>query len=429
VIGQDKALEKKVDEYLRPVLDMDLISGSVLIARKGEILLAKGYGPSNREYDIPNTPETKFRLGSMTKQFTAMAIMILMERELLDVGDPISKFYPEYLDGDKITVHHLLTHTSGIPNYNNLAEYGEKLMLSWDINRVVDWFKGEPLQFEPGERFAYSNSGYVLLAWIIEHLSGVSYADFLRANIFEPLGMHNSGQDVYTTVLENRATGHIFYGEEIMQAPYRDMGFTSGAGSLYSTIMDLFLWDQALYKNTLITLESRKKMFTPEQQTYAYGWFVQELYDRPVITHRGAINGFMTNIDRLVDDSLLIVALFNYETLFSYRIRGGLAAVALGLEHKPLLVDPPIEVPAEILQTYTGQYQVTPEIIITVTLENGNLFVQEPDAPRRQGSAQSENMFFFRDMNAFIRFDSNEEGEINRMTIQQGAHNFRAAKI
>jgi len=267
------------------------------------------------------------------------------------------------------------------------------------------------------------------LAWIIEHLSGTSYADFLREHIFNPLGMNDSGQDVFTTVLTNRATGHAFYGDEVIQAPYRDMPFISGAGSVYSTVMDLYKWDQALYSDTLISAETRRKMFTPEKETYAYGWFVQELFGHPVITHRGAINGFMANIDRFVDDSILVVALLNYESLFAYRVRGGLAALALGEKPQPLLADPSVEVPSDMLTSYAGQYQVTPEIIVSVIVENGALYVQEPDEPKKAGAAQSENMFFIRDMNAFVRFDTNDARVVTRMIVQQGAHSYQGAKI
>ena len=178
--ANDPALEAEVDACLQPLLDLDLISGSILIAKGGKILLAKGYGPANREYGIPNTPETKFRLGSMTKQFTAMGILVLADRGKLSLDDPLANYLPDYPNAEKITLHQLLSHTSGVLSYNAVQGYGENYIKPWSIDEVIEWFKDDPLQFEPGEDWAYSNSGYVLLAKVIEVVSGQDYDDFLR---------------------------------------------------------------------------------------------------------------------------------------------------------------------------------------------------------------------------------------------------------
>jgi len=427
--ANNPALEAKVDAFLKPALDDDLISGAVLIAKNGNILLAKGYGPANREYDIPNTPETKFRLGSMTKQFTAAAIMLLDERGQLNVEDTLTKYYPDYPDGNKITVHHLLTHTSGIPNYNTMADYDEKLVQPYSIDQVIDWFKSQPLQFEPGSKFAYSNSGYVLLAGIIEKVSGITYAEFLRQNIFEPLGMANSGQDVFTTVLKNRATGHGGDGRTVYQAPYRDMPFTSGAGSLYSTVDDLFLWDRALYTDKLLSKASRDKMFTPYTDNYGYGWFIEQRNDRKVISHGGAINGFLANIDRYVDDTLVVINLLNYESTFSRAVNAGLAAIALGKEYKPLLAAETLTVPPEILNGYAGTYRFDFGAEVTVSLDGGRLMFADNEGTGVSAAAQSDVLFFLRTRNAMVKFLKGDDGAVNGIYWLQGAQTFRGRKI
>ncbi|MDD4051215.1 MAG: serine hydrolase [candidate division Zixibacteria bacterium] len=423
------ALEAKVDAFLKPALDYDLISGTVLIAKNGNILLAKGYGPANREYDFPNTPETKFRLGSMTKQFTAAAIMLLEERGLLKVEDTLTKYYPDYPDGGKITLHHFLTHTSGIPNYNSLPDYDEKLVQPYGIDQVIDWFKSQTLQFEPGSQYAYSNSGYVLLAGIIEKVSGMSYAEFLRQNIFEPLGMAHSGQDVFTTVLKNRATGHGGDGRTVYQAPYRDMPFTSGAGSLYSTVNDLFLWDRALYTDRLLSQASRDKMFTPYKGNYGYGWFIEQRDGRNVISHGGAINGFLANIDRFVDDTVVIITLLNYESTFSRAVNTGLAAIALGKGYKPLLVAETATVPPEVLNAYAGTYRFDFGAEITVSRDDRQLMIADNEGGGVTAAAQSDVLFFLRVRNALIKFLKGDDGTVNGVYWQQGAQGFRGKKI
>ncbi len=421
-------IEKAVDDFLKPIVDEDLISGCVLIARHGEIVLSKCYGPANREYDIPNTHETKFRLGSNTKQFTAMGIMILADEGLLSADDPVSDYYPDYPDGERITIHHLLTHSSGIVNYNNLPDYGEKMMLPLSIDEVIDWFKNEPLQFAPGERFAYSNSGYVLLAGIIEKVSGQSYAEFLDDRIFEPLGMHNTGQDVHTEIIKNRATGFGSDGQKVYQVPYRDMPFTSGAGSLYSTIDDLFLWDQALYAGKLVSPEAMQKIFMPHIANYGYGWFIDERFGRKLIWHGGAINGFLSDISRFVDDSVLAVTLFNFESTFSHAARG-IGAIAVGEPPEPLLADPPFAVGADVQAAYVGKYELMPEYILTVEQEGDRLLFRENDGPQLAAAAQAEDKYFVRGLNSMIKFNRSEKGEVTGLILVQGVHPFRAPKV
>jgi D-alanyl-D-alanine carboxypeptidase len=427
--GNNPAIEKTVDAFLKPIVDDDLISGCVLIARKGGIVLSKCYGPANREYDIPNMPGTKFRLGSNTKQFTAMGIMILADEGKLSVDDPISTFYPDYHEGSRITIHHLLTHSSGIVNYNSLPDYGEKMLQPLTIDEVIDWFKNEPLQFEPGARFAYSNSGYVILAGIIEKVSGQSYAEFLHDRIFEPLGMHDTGQDVYTEIIKNRATGFGSDGQHIYHVPYRDMPFTSGAGSLYSTIGDLFLWDQSLYTEKLVSHETMEKIFTPHIANYGYGWFIDERFGRKLIWHGGAINGFLSDISRFVDDTILAITLFNYESTFSHAAARGIGAIAVGEEPEPLLIIPPLAVDPAVLGGYAGKYELMPEYILTIGNDGSRLFVQENDGPELDAAAQTEDKFFIRGLNSLIKFNQDESGEVTGLILVQGVHPFRARKI
>jgi CubicO group peptidase (beta-lactamase class C family) len=421
--ANDPALEAEVDAYLQPLLDLDLISGSILIARGDEILLAKGYGLANREHGIPNTPETKFRLGSMTKQFTAMGILVLAYQGKLNLDDPLSKYLPDFPNAEKIQLHQLLSHTSGVPSYNGVEGYGENYIKPWSIDEVIDWFKDEPLQFEPGEDWSYSNSGYVLAAKVIEVVSGQDYDDFLRQEIFEKLEMEDTGQDVFTTVLPHRATGYGNAEREIYNAPYRDMPFTSGAGSLYSTVLDLYKWDRALYTDTLVSTELLDRMMTPVRNEYAYGWFVREEFGHKLVEHGGAINGFLSQSQRFVDDDLVVISLFNYESTFWRPVNKGLAAMALGEEYEPTLLTTSVDVESDLLATYAGTYEVMEDYFVTLAVKDGHLVVTATDDPKPAlGLAQSETKFFFPDINLMMNIDVDEEGQVTGLRMLQGAH-------
>jgi len=215
-VAQD--IEAKVDGYISPYLKIGNFSGSILIAKEGRILLSKGYGMANLEHDVPNTPQTIFRLGSVTKQFTSMAIMQLQEKQLLNVDDPIAKYLPTYPNGEEITIHHLLTHTSGVPDFTSFPDYEKTMMLPSPVEKTIERFKDKPLEFTPGEKFKYSNSGYILLGYIIEKVSGKSYEEFLKENIFQPLNMMNTGYDHHHTLLKHRASGYSIGGGGLTNA-------------------------------------------------------------------------------------------------------------------------------------------------------------------------------------------------------------------
>lgn len=421
--GLSPDLGARVEAWLGPIVREDLISGTVLIAQNGQVLLSQGYGPADREQDRPNTPQTKFRLGSLSKQFTAAAILVLEQQGRLRVDDPLARYYPEFPRAGEITLHHLLSHTSGIPNYNQRPDYGDKMLLPWTIEQVVSWMRPDSLEFDPGERFSYSNSNYVLLAGIIERVSGQTYARFLQEAIFAPAGMNDTGQDLHTRVLPHRATGHVSFGEEVERAPYRDMPFMSGAGSLYSTALDLLRWDQALYTDRILTAESRQKMFTPHSATYGYGWFVEDRGGHRCVSHRGEINGFIVSLDRYVDDRIVVVSLFNYESVFARRAIRGLCELALGGEPPPFLSPQLVPVSNELLRAYAGTYLLSGSDTLRVAARDGTLRVRATGQPHDLAAvAQSESMFWVRGLKSMIRFDRDESGAVARLVLFNSVH-------
>ena len=325
----------KAEEYMAAQVEVNNFMGSVLVARDGEPLFRKGYGLANIEHDVPNIPETKFRLGSLTKQFTAAAVLLLQEKGLLDVKDPINKYIedpPE--EWEEITIHHLLTHTSGIPSFTDFPDYMETWMITSRPDKTLLRFKDESLDFRPGKKFAYSNSGYITLAVIIESASGMKYEEFLDESIFEPLGMKNSGHDTFEAVLKHRASGYVMNDGVIEHAPYHDMTIPIGGGDLYSTVDDMLLWDKALYTNRLLSGKSRKAMFTAYESGYGYGWGVGKLFKRRIHSHAGGINGFVSQIIRFPDDKVTVVVLCNLENRVVMDIGKDLAAIVLGEKYE-----------------------------------------------------------------------------------------------
>ncbi len=320
--GQTKA--EKIDALINLYTEYGQFNGSALIAEKGEVLYKKGVGMANMEWDIPNKPDTKHRLGSITKQFTSMLIIQLVEQGKLKLDVPISTYLPDYpkSNGDKITIHHLLTHTSGIPNYTSFPNFfNDNSRDPYTPEEFVGVFSDSILEFTPGEKFNYSNSGYFLLGVIIEKATKKSYEQVLQENIFTPLKMENTGYDHHETILKNRATGYEKNGESYNNSSYLDMSIPYAAGSLYSTVEDLYLWDQALYTDQLISKKYMDLIFTPHIPAfgmhYSYGWLVSKTQvegvndSLSIVSHGGGINGFNTIISRIITDKHLIVLLNN----------------------------------------------------------------------------------------------------------------------
>jgi CubicO group peptidase (beta-lactamase class C family) len=286
-------------------------TGSVLIVKEGRVLFRKGYGMADYEKKIPNTLLTNFRLGSITKQFTAMCILILEEKGLLNVNDPISKYICDYPNGDKITIHNLLTHTSGIATY--YYRYSDDVNHYYSPRDLISLFKDKPALFQPGEKFEYNNSNYILLGYIIEKVSGLKYKEFLQQYIFTPLDMNNSGYEDGKTIFQNKATGYQLFWFHLVKADNPDMSiYYSGAG-LRSTVEDLYKWDQALYTEKLVKKKTLKKMFAiyyREVIPYSYGWYIERF---GCMFHGGYVDGFSSFIYRDTWKHLVIIILSNEE--------------------------------------------------------------------------------------------------------------------
>ena len=318
VLAQDKAA--KIQEVLSLAHKYRQFNGTALVAENGKVIYKQGFGLANMEWNIPNTPDTRFRLGSITKQFTAALMLQLVEQGKIKLDGKLSDYLPDYRKdtGQKVTIHHLLTHTSGIPSYTSQPGFLENVSRNpYKVAHFVTKYASGDLEFEPGSKFLYNNSGYFLLGAIIERITGKSYEQALQENVLDPAGMKNTGYDYHDTIIPKRAAGYRKTAEGYDNAAYLDMSIPYAAGSMYSTVEDLYLWDQALYTDKVLSAASKDLMYKPFLREYAYGWGVRNAAfkhnDQPVqmVAHGGGINGFATVITRFPKEKNLIVLLDN----------------------------------------------------------------------------------------------------------------------
>jgi CubicO group peptidase (beta-lactamase class C family) len=335
--AQDKV--RALDALLTSYQDAGVFNGAALVIENGKVIFKKGYGFADFEWKIPNTPDTKFRIGSITKQFTATVVLQLVDEGKLSLESTLSSVLPYYRKdtGSKVTVHHLLTHTSGIPSYTSLPNFFRDVSRDpHGVREFVEKYCSGDLEFEPGSRFLYDNSGYFLLGAIIEEVTRKPYAQAVRERVFEPLGMTGSGYDLSGPILEKRARGYESGPAGVRNADYLDMGLPYAAGSLYSTVEDLYIWDQALYGEKVLPSKTKERMFTPGLGNYAYGWSVvkqpiaENKAERLTIGHTGGINGFNTIIRRVPEDRHLVVIFNNTGGTNLDAMAGGLLDVLYG---------------------------------------------------------------------------------------------------
>jgi len=403
--------------------------GAVLVARGNDVLLDKGYGFANLEWNIPDSPKTKFRLGSITKQFTAASILLLEERGKLKVDDPVKKYMPDAPAAwDKITIFNLLTHTSGIPNFTSFPDYRKLEPFSATPEELVARFRDKPLDFPPGEKWSYSNSGYVLLGYLMEKISGESYAQFVEDNIFKPLGMVDSGYDSNSTVIENRASGYAPGQNGMVNAGYIDMTIPLSAGGLYSTTEDLLRWEQGLFGGKLLSPASLKKMTTPFKNDYGFGLAVRSVNGHEEIAHAGGIEGFSTALAYYPDEKLTVVVLGNVNgpaqeiaTDLHTIAEGG--SVVLTSERNVVKIDP------KKFDGYVGSYQLAPGFILNVSREGDRFMTRATGQGPVEIFPESDHDFFAKVVNAQITFVTNSQGQATELILHQGGRDQHAPRV
>ena len=412
----DARLEQVIDSHVANHSFM----GSVLVAKGDDVVLSQGYGSANLEWNIPNSPATKFRLGSVTKQFTAACVLLLEEQGKWKVTDPVKKYLPDAPAAwDKITIYNLLTHTSGIANFTSFPDYADFEGKATTPEQLVARFRDKPLDFEPGSKWSYSNSGYVLLGYLIEKVAGKSYQLFLQEHILLPLGMKDSGYDSNAAIISQRASGYSPGPLGMNNAGFVNMTVPFSAGALYSTTQDLLKWERGLFGGKVLTAASLKEMTTPFKENYAFGLTVSDVNGRKRIEHAGGIQGFNTELVYWPDEQMTVVVLANLNGDAPMEIASQIAAVMHGEKVVLTSERKEIQVSKDVLEAYTGSYEVSGSVDMVVTMESGHLFAQLGKQPKFPIFAESQTTFFFRVVDAQLDFSKDASGKVTGVTLHQ----------
>lgn len=410
-------LASQLDQLLSTVYKAGEPGAALLIMKDGQVLVRKAYGMADLELGVPLEPDMVFRIGSMTKQFTAVGILMLMEQGKLALSDPVTKFLPDYpTQGKTITVEHLLTHTSGIQSYTDMAAWLPLMRKDMSLTELINIFKDQPMQFAPGERWRYNNSGYILLGAIIEKVAGTTYATFIQKNIFDPLGLKHTTYGSATRIIPRRVPG---YGPGVnntfLNADFLSMTQPYAAGSLLSSVDDLAAWNQALLAGKLIKRETLERAWTPYKLAdgtstgYGYGWAIGAYEGRRMIQHGGGIPGFTSVGILFPEDRLLVIMLTNSAvpgrapSPFAFRT----AALALA---KPYAEPVAVSVPAADLAPLAGIYanQWKEEYIVRV---NGTTVTASgPDLSPTAIFPLSPNLFFVKNSMTRVEFTRDAKG-------------------
>jgi CubicO group peptidase (beta-lactamase class C family) len=418
LFGQDVAQQMQL--YLQTLEENETFSGTVLLAEGDKVLISEGFGEAVIEYGIPNTPETRFRIGSITKQFTAMAVMQLVEAGKLDLEKKLIDYLPDYpaVQSEKVTIHQLLNHTSGIPSYTGMEEIMKcRGSLEEAPEDFIKNFWDKELEFEPGAEFRYNNSAYYLLGIIIEKVSGMPYDEYLDKNIFGPLGMKNSGFEHYRSVIPNMAHGYAAMGKYAERSGNIVADIAGAAGALYSTTGDLLIWHRALMDKKLVSEASYEKMFTPYLSDYGYGWGIEEHAGTTVYRHSGGIDGFRTMGILLPEKKISAIVLSNLESTNAGKVAENLVKMVLEEEVEMPKKATEVEVAMEILDKYVGTYNLFPNFDMVITREGTQLFVQPTNQAMTPLFPESETLFFSKVVDGKVEFLVGDDGKVDSMIM------------
>lgn len=409
VVGQQRTAAKLAD-YMQAQATIHQFSGTVLVSRDGVPLLKKAYGQADYEWSIPNTLDTKFQLASVTKQFTATAILQLVDRGQLSLDDKLSKFFPDYPKADSVSIHMLLSHSSGLA-----MGFKEIALSSISSDSAYAAIKQIPYAFSPGSQSAYSNIGYYLLAKIIEQVSGEGYAVFLRKNIFDKAGMKHTGVSNNDSIVSKMAKVYCHSEHGLIRNPYINWQINVGHDGVYSTVEDLALWDKALYGTTILSAEMKKKMFTPHNaENWGYGFIINPFYNHghQLIAHDGGFFGTMSSFNRFTDDRLFVTVLSNNESQ-SHIIAYGLSAIAFGKEVELPYRHHRVQLDTALYKSYVGQYDA-----IQILSVDGKLYYNDKE---RELVPESSTKFFRSDDNdRTVEFVADKSGIYNTLILTKG---------
>jgi len=417
VSGQDRDLERRVDNYLAPYVKGNNFIGGVLVAEGDRVLVKRAYGEASYELHVPNSAATRFHIASVSKPFTAVAILILEQRGLVRLSDPVSRFLPDFPNGQKITLEHLLTHTSGIANVNNFPEYATASRFPQTPASLIELFKSKPLGFEPGTKFEYSNSNYNILALVIEQVSHKPYGEFLKEAIFVPAGLRDTGHDGDASlVIANAASGYQPKGVAgLERAPFLDWSAKTGNGSLYSTTEDLLKFLRAYRQGKLLPRQKVDELWV-ERPGHNYGWFVRKRHGLTAVASNGRSPGFTSSIEYYPEKDLTVIVLSNsYSPVSQSPVAEDLAALALGEKDVQTPAIAPVEVDAGYLERLAGAYQFDekffrPHAKVSIRVEGAELLLDWGGGTRSDLLPVAPNEFIDRQFWSRLVFDESAGG-------------------
>ena len=434
------SFEEGATRYLQEVTKDKTSGVAVLVARDGKILFQGGFGLADIAKRTPITLETKFRIGSITKQFTAAAVLRLAEQGKLSLGDPLARYFPGFPHGNEVTLRHLLTHTSGLHSYTDKPDFLGRVTKAIEPRKLIEWFQDDPPDFAPGVGFHYNNSAYFLLGEIVAKVSGKPLGRYLRESFFAPLGMKDTGIYVNDAPPSAIATGYTFADGKLAPALDWDMSWAGGAGALYSTVGDLFRWNEALFGGRVVKAESLKAATTPvtlpanvDGMNYGYGLIMSTTKGLGTIGHGGGLNGWSSDLLRVPAHNCTIVVLGNAlpppPGLAPGVISRALAEKVLGDEIAKL--PPLIEDPSANPKSYTdyvGQFDYQ-GAIMTVSVEDDALYSQLTGQQKFRIFPKARDVFFWKVADAQVVFLRNDKGEVIAARHTQNGNTFRAPKL
>jgi len=417
----------KMNDLIRDMYPDDGPGATVLISRGDDVLFEKAYGMANLELDVAMRPEMVMEIGSITKQFTAVAILMLVEEGKLALDDDITKFIPDYpTHGHHISIHHLLTHTSGIKSYTFMPEWQQHWRKDYTPEELIDLFKNQPMDFAPGEEWSYNNSAYFILGHIIEKVSNMPYEEFIRTKIFEPLEMKNSYYGSTRQIIQNRADGYQTENDEFVNAEFLSLTHPYSAGSLMSTVGDLHKWNRAVQSGKVVKKESLELALTDytlnngEPIGYGYGWGFSKINGSPTIEHSGGIFGYISNGIYLPEEDVYVIILTNCNCKDPGSLSTRLAAMAIGKPYPGM--DDVVSLKASDMEAFTGVYEFEDDVLREFTLEGNQMYSKRANSPRFKVFPISKTRFFYEDSYAQVEFskDGSEAVFIDKESETKG---------
>lgn len=418
----------RADAVVRDYVGQDLFSGVVLVAKHGRPVFSKGFGAANREWAVANTVDTRFLIGSITKQFTAAAIMRLVDEHKLALDDAVGKYVQDLpASWQTVTLRQLLQHSSGIPRYTALDAFDDTLIrLKHTPRQIIELVKDQPLEFVPGTQFRYDNTGYVLLGCVIEAASGLSYRDYLEQKLLKPLGLANTGYSDGRQILARAAQGYTDGAGGVRREGPGDMSNTYAAGAMYASAGDLLAWQQKLTAGQVLGQDSTAAMFTDGGHHYGLGWYVQQRFGHRVLEHGGSLGGFNSMLAYYPDDGLTVIVLGNLGDMDVVEgIADGLARLALGVApaHREVEVDP------RSLSRIVGRYQLAPDVVLTVSRKGRQMSTRLTGQRELNIYPEGAHRYFLKAVDAQLEFDGADPARAGYVILHQNGQQMKAPRI